>query len=510
MWRKVLFSLLIVGLFVTNAAAQEKSYSADRFDVDVVVEEGGALFVTETVTFNFVGEPFTFVFRELPTDHTDGITDIVAMIDGRISPHGTEPGQVEITGNDTVRVEWHFEPTVDSTRTFTLSYRLLGVVRQNEGADLLLYQPLPDEYEYTIDSSTVTFVVPETAVFTQSPSITAGTAQMASDGNRISFTKQNVSPNEPLVVSLPFAAGSLITSAPQWQQQAANQQAVAPIWIGIAIFVAVVGVFAVGIAYRRVQPQTLSKKKSPLFEPPTDLPPAIAGVLNGNGAEPAWSNALATLFDLADRGVFQIDELPDKKWYQQHDFMIRQVSDPSKLHLHEQGLLDAMFETKKGRVTKVKMSKLGSQLSSSQWKLYSEALKEELKSLGFIDKQRKQARTTFVVAGALLMVFALAVLILVLIMQDTFGVMPLIIAGSLFLVGIVSMIMGASVSPLTDEAAVSAAEWQRFANHLKDVTKGKTAVSSPDMFVRFLPYAASYGLLHQWAKWFDKNGWTEL
>lgn len=53
-------------------------------------------------------------------------------------------------------------------------------------------------------------------------------------------------------------------------------------------------------------------------------------------------------------------------------------------------------------------------------------------------------------------------------------------------------------------------EWQRFADYLKEVSKGKSAVSGPDMFRRFLPYAAAFGMLQPWAKWFEKEGWTEL
>ena len=53
-------------------------------------------------------------------------------------------------------------------------------------------------------------------------------------------------------------------------------------------------------------------------------------------------------------------------------------------------------------------------------------------------------------------------------------------------------------------------EWQSFYQHLKDVTRSKAAVGETNMFNRFLPYAATYGLLHQWAKFFEKEGWTEL
>jgi uncharacterized membrane protein len=83
-------------------------------------------------------------------------------------------------------------------------------------------------------------------------------------------------------------------------------------------------------------------------------------------------------------------------------------------------------------------------------------------------------------------------------------------AASLFLLGLVGVIAGVALSPLTDEGATVAAGWKQFADHLKEVSRGKAAVSGPQMFQRFLPYAAGFGLLQAWAKWFQKRGWTEL
>src|SRR5690606_17986452 len=130
------------------------------FDVDVVVREDGSLAVTETVVFEFAGAPFTFVYRELETERTDGIHNIGAAVDGRALPEGDAAGQVEISGSDPIRVEWHLEPFSDQVRTFTLEYEMLGVVRQEEGADLLIYQPLPDDFEYSIDNSTIAIEYP--------------------------------------------------------------------------------------------------------------------------------------------------------------------------------------------------------------------------------------------------------------------------------------------------------------------------------------------------------------
>ena len=396
MWRKVLFSFLLVfGLFVTSAAssqpafAQEKSYSAERFDVDVVVQDDGSLLVTETVIFTFVGEPFTFVFRELPTNFTDGITDIVAKVDGRIYPQGTEAGQVEITGRNPIRVEYHFEPTVGTSRTFELQYTMNGVVRQEEDADLLIFQPLPDEYEYPIASSTVTVTYPRAAVPTADPTITAGNATVTQVGNEITFTKQNLSPDEPLVFSLPFESGSLISTAPEWQARRASQLAMLPYWtVGGFIFFTG-GIFLI-IRYWRKNRAKVPKTKEIAYEAPGKLSPAFVGMLLTPGAEPGWAHALGTLFDLADRGVLQIDELDDKKWYRQHDFMIRLVERPSSLTLHEQAFLDLLFDTKKGWVDEIKMSKLSSQVNSSAWKSYAETLKDEFEAAGYVSKRAKK------------------------------------------------------------------------------------------------------------------------
>ena len=128
----VLLAVLCLTVGVTQA--QEKSYSASRFDIDMTLEEGGAVLVTETAVFDFVGGPFTFVFRELPLDHTDGISVLEASVDGVVYPVGANAGQVEISTGNPMRITWHLEPTSNTSHTVTLTYRAEGVVRQEAGA----------------------------------------------------------------------------------------------------------------------------------------------------------------------------------------------------------------------------------------------------------------------------------------------------------------------------------------------------------------------------------------
>ncbi len=510
--------VVLVGLCLTMGVtqAQEKSYSAERFDVDVTVEDSGAVLVTETVVFDFVGGPFTFVFRELPTDHTDGLQILSASVDGVPYGTGTNAGQVEVTGNDPLRVTWHIEATSNATRTFALTYRAQGVVRQEADSDALLWQALPDEYEYTIGQSATAVHYPPSTHLIAEPKIYAGEAQISQESGTVMFQSANLSPNSPLVVGLSFAPGSLISTPPAWQvtEQAraaerAVQQGQMPYWLALAalVFVGGLGSFTIYWQRNRVPGQA---SKQTIYNPPGDLKPGAAGAITAGTSGPTWANALGTMFDLADRGLLRIDELAEKKWYRQHDFVVQLVAKPSGLLPHEQSLLDLLFETKKGRVDQVRISELNGRVTSSQWSKYKKAMQNEMELAGYFSDKRKQVQRNILVISAILMIVGVAGLFLTGVSSNVIGFGPLMVAVTVFALGIVGLIMGVSLSLMSDVGAETAVAYKAFAQHLKNVTKGKEAVSHPDMFEQYLAYAASFGLLTEWAKYFEKAGWNKL
>ncbi len=511
--------VVLVALCLTMgvARAQEKAYSAERFDVDVTVEDGGSLLVTETVVFDFVGGPFTFVFRELPTDHTDGVQILSASVDGAPYSPGTNAGQVEISGGNPLRVTWHMEATSNAARTFVLTYRAQGVVRQEAGADALLWQALPDEYEYTIGSSATAVHYPPTASLVAEPKVYAGQAQISQQSGTVLFQTGPLSANSPLVVGLSFTPGSLISAPPAWQtaEQAraevrAAQQAQMPYWLALAalVFVGGVGGFVAYWRQNRFAPRLVSKQT--IYNPPGDLKPGVAGAITAEAASPTWASALGTLFDLADRGFLRIDELAEKKWYREHDFVVQPVGQPVGLRPHEESLLDLLFETKKGRVEQVRISDLSGRVTSSPWEKYKKALQGEMEAAGYFSEERRQARRVMLVLGGLLLAVGLGGLLLAVFLVDELGFGPFVVAGGLMALGSVGLVMGVAFSPLSDDGAETAVAWKAYAQHLRNVSKGKEAVSSPDMFERHLPYAAAFGLLPQWAKHFEKAGWNKL
>src|SRR3972149_3808190 len=61
---------------------------------------------------------------------------------------------------------------------------------------------------------------------------------------------------------------------------------------------------------------------------PDDLPPAIAGVLDSDGARPHWRHALGTLLDLMRRGVVRLEEPPRRMQHAPRGFVVHPPPPP--------------------------------------------------------------------------------------------------------------------------------------------------------------------------------------
>jgi len=517
--------LAMVLLFALGAKQAEKSYGAQRFDVAAEVLPGGDLQVHESVIFNFQGGPFTFVFRELPNHSTDGITNIVASVDGRVLPQGSGPGQVEVIYDDPIRVTWHMEPTSDAAREFGLDYRMLGVVRQESNTDWLWWRPLPVEYEYAIATSQTVITYPAEWSLAAQPSVQEGQATIAAEPGRVVVTGSTLGPNESLAISIPFQSGAVLSEPPAWQvtqeaaanakaEQQARQNGLAWIWFalgGLVLVGSTALLYVIVAPYRR----PAGNDKGKIYAPPGDLAPAMAGALRGNSAGVTWEQALATLFDLASRGHVVIEQLPKQRW-RGHDFLIRRLDDGARpvendrLRPHESSLMTLLLEDKSGfERESVKVSSLNNLISSRRWKRFEKSMKAELTAANLLCEERKKARERTMALSLVPMLLILVVVAILVIFSASFGLWPLVLAGALLLVTIMWLIGGSSISVLSEQGAQTAAEWESFYRYLKKVCNGKAAPANEDEFENYLPFATAYGLLHAWAKRFEKRGWTE-
>jgi hypothetical protein len=501
------FSLVML-LLAQRQAVPAKDYAAERYDASIMVKEGGSLIVTETVTFKFMGGPFTYVFRDIPTNKTDGITIMSASMDDQTMQHGSGAGQVEITYGNPIKVTWHFAPVSDQTHTFVLSYQVLGVFQKAKDADVLNWIALPTDYAYAIRSSIITVSYPEQAILIGTPEVVQGPAQVTNTPGAWVFSAYNLQPKTRLEIGLKFRSGSVITQAPQWQQLQELSIALIPPFLlgGLAIFV--IGSLGMIWYYRRYRrkPSFIEAEAIPVTSPPDDLPPAIAGALLIQ--TPNWNNALSTLFDLAKREVLSISQSDQlKKWYRpQPEFLIELQSQPPDLRPHELGLLALLFETKRGMESTTSFSTIR-RTYTSRYRRFNNPLKQEMSAMGLLDTERQHIRKRFLVISLLLLILGCIAMALCLLFGIPTGTWP-----SLFLplgvigISIIVAVLWGMFSTLSDKGMQDAARWKAFSYYLRDITRGKELDISQEVFERYLMYAATFGLAEKWVKYFQKQG----
>lgn len=212
--------ILVIGLLlaIQVSPVDARSYYSERFDVQIDIQDNGSLIVTETVVFYFEGGPYTYAFRDLALRELDRVEILEASMDGQVLPQGDQAGQVEVhADNDPIEITWHFSPTSDTARTFTLKYLVEGNIRRVDGLDALSWRAIPEEHEYVIRSSTISIQYPPDLTPTGDPTLKGAQAQLEQNPGQIVFKTTNILKDRPLIVTVHFPQGALIDRTPAWQ-----------------------------------------------------------------------------------------------------------------------------------------------------------------------------------------------------------------------------------------------------------------------------------------------------
>jgi uncharacterized membrane protein YgcG len=524
MFKKIALVLLMVCLlFIPATVSGGKDYVAEHYDVDILLGNDGSMHVTETITFRFMGGPFTFIYRTLDKTRVDEINFTNAMLDGNpLTVNGENALEwVEVAQGNPVQITWHFAPTTDQTRVCSLSYDVVGVVRKN-GTDAVIWMAIPPEHDYLVQESRITVSYPPEAVPAGQPQL-AGTQnyQTVVNGNPIILTSGAVDPDTAIVLSLNFDSGTLSSFIPDWQrselEQSERMANITPFLIaGILIGLTVLSAVLIVTASRRdpVDETSIPDSPSKPVSPPTNYRPAVAVALAAR-ANPTLMHSLATMIDLAQRGILSIEQVPGK-WPSPNRFEIVKISQPDNLSMHEQILMETLFIKRGVPVTRVALEQYP-QVIGRHIGDFSRAVKTEIALLGLISPERKKRQTRLLIAGTCLLLAGLLIgvaLAMIVFNQNTQvpigldrfigGVLGACIAA--FFGGLAFIIFAALYSPLTSQGRWIAGQWNGFSLYLRDIIAWREELLRPDTFNQFLPYATGFGLGEQWAKSFRKRG----
>lgn len=507
---------VLIGLVATLLAAAvlpaaaAKPYRAERFDVRIDVEPGGAILVTETIRFAFGPEEFTYVFRELPTRRTDGLAVIEVSMDGVRMEPGKGAGQYELKRDDSRRrIVWHFAATANAARTFVVTYRAAGVVWQDENSDVLAWTLLPTRREYPIDCASGEIVYPEGAVLAAEAILDPPAARVSQDGRTIRFERCPVERDSTWVVSLRFAPRSLAAVAPRWQQRSIRNRENMPLFLGLGglvLFAGVAGFLMFALRHRH----PLTEQPGAVTAPPDDLPPALAASLTSTGASAGWAAVLGAVMDLARRGALSIESVEKPGLFSSKEVRISRGRTPADAAPHERVLLDLLFTDKHGPRASATFSELARTFGSSRrWKRLREAIASDLRSHRLLDGDRERTRGRVTVVGLVILFSSIAGLIGSVALFDRVGQPVLAVPIALLIVGVVGMITGAALSPLSEEGHRRAERWRAFKRTLGNASEN-SAGGAPgiDRVDGWLPYAVAFGTALAWMKRLQKQGVT--
>ena len=236
-------------------------------------------------------------------------------------------------------------------------------------------------------------------------------------------------------------------------------------------------------------------KANYLILPPKELPPAIVGMLHSRGRS-SWSVALATIFDLALRGIIVIEEIP-KPWFRllpPHEFIIGLGTNfHDDLSPHELGLLKLLFETDTGRaIDSINFLELANFVSSPGWSKFEKPVEQEMEAHGLLVHRKKWQQT--IITGLTLLILALGIAGVFLIRYNFW------VGFGLVMSPIVMAVIFSNLSLLSDKGAQERKLWQGFYGGLSAVARKQEPLLNPDYLYEFLPYVAAYDLLGKWAK----------
>lgn len=482
------------------SAAGPGAYTARRFDVNAKVLAGGNLDVTETITFDFQSGTFKKVWREIPAARTDGIEIIEAWMDGNPVTRGEGPGHVIVSGRNRVRVEWQFAPTGPSTHTFELRYIARGVAYRDGGRDVVRWRLLPAEHRYKIGASRSTIAGPVSP--TDAPTVESRRVDGVStsqSGNGIDVVATGIGANGWVIAEAHYPSGSLVTTRPGWQQRQLTAAALAPRWATAAAVLLVVGILILLMARQGyATPGFDVVDQTTTTEPPDALPAALAAALVGKGHASGFQS-VATLVDLADRGVLTVRELPRKLGVR--NYGLSQVPGKHDLDDHEAEALAIAFA---GSGEDVAMSKARGRLARGA-RRFSNAVNGDLAERGLLDPSRKAVRDRLTVVSIVMLVAAGVGSVGVAALIPRYEGWPFLLPLALAICGIAGLVMAAATTSLSDAGLVQGARWRGFTRHLKDLADARDDAGAATVRSRWIVYGIALGLAHQWSRYLKKH-----
>jgi hypothetical protein len=342
--RSAWLALCLVAALVAPASAYaDKSFTLPRASVSVTLARSGEVLVREDLTFSYSGF-FTGAYRDIPL-----AKDVeVAMREVQVSEAGTpyaRGGNTVLGSSDAagrfgavrmpqgLRIVWHYVQD-GGERTFTLHYRLRGVVVAHDDAVEVAPQVWGNQWESGLGSLSASVhaagALPGTRAWVEpawldhTVGVRRGDVQASVGGvpGKRGVILRVLYPPAALAPGAPYArrVHDNVLAATIARERAAGDRAARDrrqlqdtlrhpwAWVLAALALALAPALVLGgFAYRRFgREHSTGTAPQYVHEPPDDLPAALVPSLLAQRVVAGGDQLAATLFELVRRGRFKM------------------------------------------------------------------------------------------------------------------------------------------------------------------------------------------------------------
>jgi hypothetical protein len=494
---RILGAVALLAAVLSPPANAHKAFHAEAYHVTLRVQPDGSVAIREEIRIRFVGGPFTFFYRGIPSTRTDGIAVVGPSDSTRVR---TRKSRVDVT--------WDFVPCRDTTRTFVVEYLARGVLYDEKGHRCLRWSAFPSEHPYRIEAASAAILFPPgtpppISFVTEPGDRTVRAARPWADEPVLGYGPAPLAENRTVALQVELPPGVLSGPEPAWRLARLRWRDHLPGVLAVTGALLVLGLFWVlrarsellatlppGTAGRRVNSTDAS-----VNQPPEEISPALSGALLFG--QPELPHAFAVLFDLTRREVLRLDPGGTRsRWVSPRPKVGRGVA-PIDLQPWERIVLDAVFE---------RLNSDGSadwrhvvSTLSRRFRDYTRAVQEGLVRHGAFDPAGLEGRRAMQRGLLLLLVADAAAAISGILLTDRLGPAAFLPLGAVTAVLAGMLVTRATVPVRTPHGVELARAWKGFARYLNSASKGSTPVDAA-RFAAWLPHALALGVGAPWVK----------
>ncbi len=497
----VLILLAVALLIPSMAQAQSKTLYWERYNVDITVLQNGDMLVEELQTIVFTSGTFRYGYRTIPMDKADGIQDVEVWEENHQYTQSSTESEYTYTvdrdGNELV-VYWYFPPTSRSKLTFSFRYTVKGGVRINpDEGDSVFWKAIPADHSFAINAARVTVRFPAGVEF--GDMVAYGTkAQAQVEDNTVTFAASEGLPaGQEMEIGVAFAPGLIQAEKPSWQQSQERAEIFNLLFVGLGILLLLGGVLGVLLLwYLRGRDPQVGLVADYLAEPPSDLPPGVAGTLVDERAD--VQDVTSSLVDLARRGYLEMVETSAGRGLLGlgggSEFEFRRTEKSwNDLLPYEKSIMDKVFGNKSQRSMSDLKNKFYTAIPKIQRGLYKETVQRKFFRT---DPDTVRGRYAGMGIGLLVVTAGVGFLAFSLLAEATGAIIcPFIAVG---IAAVVLIITGQAMPVKTRHGAEESAKWKAFKRYLQEIERYANLEEASDQFDRFLPYAIAFGIERSW------------